>query len=293
MRVTDLDYALENKLVQKLDIMIKRCTTKHPKRDALLINEGSEGEGKTNSSICEAYYAKYKTDREVYLFFKLRELIEMAKNTYDKIFIWDEPSLDSLAIDHYKETNIQLMRLLMTARKRRHFFIINMTKFWKFNEYIVVDRNLGLIHMYSRKEIQPGRFIYVRKKNLEGLYLGYKFSKRRQYKKYMSFGGAFPDIMEKHFDKMGFNVVGFDGKVYKNATYDIYEKEKDKAILSIGTNEKKDNLDYLKLKYKYATLPGVMQKDKAEYMDVDRVTLQRWSKLNKKYPEFDKRKDDA
>jgi hypothetical protein len=241
MKVTDLQYALENRLLKKLDLMIERCTTDQPKRDAVLINEGGEGEGKSNTSVAEAYYIKSKTNRPIYLFFRLHALVEFAKTTKEQIIIWDEPSLDSLAQEHYKEINIQLMKLLMTCRKNRHFFIINMTKFWKFNEYVVVDRCLGMVHMYSRREIEIGRFVYINKRSLEPLFIGYKRTKKRLYKKYTKFRGSFPNIMEKYFDRMGITMVGIDGKFYPNATYDIYEREKDKAIVSIGTKDTKDN----------------------------------------------------
>lgn len=280
MIVTDLKYSLEKKLVKKLDTMMDRCIVEHPKRDALLINEGGEGEGKSNSSVAEAYYLKYKTGRPVYLFFRLESLIEFAKATEKKIIIWDEPSLDSLAQEHYKDINLQLTKLLMTARKKRHFIIINMTKFWKFSEYIVVDRSLGMIHMYSRKEIQAGRFVYVRKKHLEPLYLGYKSSKKRLYKKFASFYGTFPDIMEKHFNKMGINVVGIDGNVYRNSTYQIYEEEKDKAIFSIGEKSKgskdKQELKLLKIKVGHLKFPIKNRGELANQLKIPIRTIENW-----------------
>lgn len=284
MIVTDLKYYLEDRLIKKINIMIDRCTTDNPKRDAVLINDGSEGEGKTNTSIAESYYIKSKTNREIYLFFRLESLIELAKSTKDKIIIWDEPALDSLSQEHYKQVNINLTKLLMTCRKNRHFFIINMTKFWKFSEYIVVDRNLGMVHMYSRKEIEIGRFVYIRKKYLEPLYLGYKISKKRLYKKYTSFRGTFPNIMEKHFDKMGIVIVGIDGKKYVNATYDIYEKEKDKAIFSIGVKEKENKalkeLKILKSKIGKLKLPIKTKTELSKQLNVAMKTLQRWSLLD-------------
>jgi len=234
--VTDLEYNIENRLQKKLDLMILRCVQEHPEKDALLINEGGEGEGKSNSSVAEAYYVKYKTGRDIHLFFRLEEMMNFAKTTEKKIIIWDEPSLDSLGADQMKALNRNLLRLFMTIRKKRHFFIVNFTKFYKFPEYIVVDRGLGLIHMYSRKEVLPGRFIYIQKKKLEYLWNEYRSGKKRSYMKYKSFAGNFPDILSKHFDKMGINVNGI-----VNATLEQYSSEKDKAIESIG--EKKESKD--------------------------------------------------
>ena len=136
--VTDLNYYMENRLIKKLDLIIKRCEQKQPKKDACITMEGQEGEGKTNSSLACAYYIKNKTGRDIHLFFRLKPLIDFAKTTERKIIIWDEPALDSLNAEHFKEINRDLTKLLMTVRKKRHIFFWCFTKFYKFNEYIVV-----------------------------------------------------------------------------------------------------------------------------------------------------------
>lgn len=283
MIVTDLNYFIEKPIIKKLDLMLERCMTNHPKRDAVLIVEGGEGEGKTNTSIANAYYLKCKSKRDIHLFFKLKSLIEFAQNTENQIIIWDEPALDSLSTDWYKKTNQDLIRLLMVARKKRHFFIFNFTKFYKFSEYIVVDRALGLIHMYSRREVEPGRFVYIRKRNLEKLYLGWKTSKKRLYRKFATSRGSYPDVLEKYFDKMGIYVEG------KLATYQDYEKEKDKAISSVGKEKFESKLDLklqndlinLKKAIGSLELPVKTQTELAIKLNIDRKTLYKWGNLKK------------
>lgn len=284
MIVTDLEYSLEKLLVQKLQIMVKRCIQTKPKKDALLINEGAEGEGKTNSAVAEAYFVKYhlKNDygqeREINLFFKLEQLIKFAKSTKDQIIIWDEPALDALGSDQMKELNKNLLKLLMVVRMNRHFFIFNFTKFFMFKEYIVVDRGLGMVHMYSRNEIEPGRFVYIKKANLEPLYLAYRISKKRLYKKFYSFRGSFPEVLERYFDKMGITVEGI-----KNATYADYERLKRKAINSVGDAPKKDtkpvkDLKILKHKVSKLKFPIKNKKDFAKLMGITVRSLQLWAK---------------
>lgn len=221
--------------------MIDRCTNSRARKDAVLAMEGSEGEGKTNASIAVAYYVKSKTKRNINMFFRLHNLIEFAKNTKEQIIIWDEPAIDSLSTDHYKSINKDLQRLYMTCRKKRHFFINNFVKFWKFSEYVVVDRSLGLVHLYSRGGIIPGRFIYVRQKKMEFLYNDYKFKKQRNYKKYSSFGGNFV-LLEDKMKHMGITIEGKE-----NCSLEDYEEIKDKAIASIGSTKKKVSADYRKL----------------------------------------------
>lgn len=223
-------YALEKKFVKKLDRMIKGVTQEKPKEDALLINEGKEGKGKSNTAFIEACYFKAKTGRDIHVFFKLEDMINFAKSTEKKIIWWDEPSLDSLSKDQLNNLNKNLERLMMTVRKKRHLFIINYTKFWKFLEYIIVDRAIGMVHM---KEKKIGRFFYIRKKRLEFLWNQYRTKKRRDYLKASSFGGNFPDLMESYFEFAQATIHGI-----KNATFEDYEKQKDVSILSIGDKEK-------------------------------------------------------
>ena len=125
----------------------------------------------------------------------------------------------------------------MMARKKRHFFIFNITKFYKFNEYIIVDRPMALIHVYSRKNVESGRFIYIRKKHLENLWRDYRFSKKRSYKKYQSkkVKGTFPDILN----------IKYKNNVLSEFDYGAYEKKKDKAIESIGKEKNKKSDKWL------------------------------------------------
>lgn len=278
------EYTLEKRLVKKLDLMIDRITQENPKLDAVLANEGGEGLGKSNSSVAEAYYVKVKTKREAHLFFRLKPLIEFAKKTKNKIIIWDEPSLDSLTADRMKEINRDLTKLMMTCRKKRHFFIFNWVKFWKFDEYLQVDRCLAIIHMYARKQIEYGRFFYIPKKYLESLRNDFLQRKQRNYLKYRLFGGKFPDIMQQHFDKMGFFVEGIP-----NATYEVYEREKDRAINSIGEKEEDKGLKEIKLERELRNLKYLISKvdikntntkeELARQLKISVRNLQKWAYL--------------
>lgn len=243
MKVTDLNFYLDDGLRKKLDLIINRVTTDKPKKDAVIVIEGDEGEGKSNLSCQLAYYIRYETkrikgqDRPVTIFFRLTPLIEFAKSTEKQIIIWDEPSLDSLSTDSLNKLNKDLIRLLMTIRKKQHILFINMTKFYKFQEYIVVDRPIALIHVYSRRQIIPGRFLYIRKAKLEALYNIYRSSKRRAYMKVCSLTGSFVEVMEKHYNHFDFNISDTWGRIKEHSTLEDYENEKDNAIMGIGEEE--------------------------------------------------------
>lgn len=283
MLENDINYYLDPKIIKKLDLMSDRCTRSNAKKDACLIVEGGEGEGKTNTSIACAYYVKKKTGMPIHLFFRLDNLIKFAQTNTNCIIIWDEPALDALSTDSLSRINKDLIRLLMAVRINRHFFIFNFTKFYKFNEYIVVDRALGLIHMYSRKEIEPGRFVYIKKRNLEKLYLSYKQSKKRLYKKYSSFRGSFSEVMNRHFDSMGIHVNG-----YEKATINNYESEKSKAIEGIGKDDlKKENKALTELRKLKRTIGGMIisgltREELAAKIGISSRTLQMWKNMNEK-----------
>ena len=278
---------MEKALIKKVDVMINRCTKKSPKRDALIIMEGGEGEGKTTLALLTAYYIKYHTKRPINLFFRLEDVIKFAQNTEKQIIIWDEPALDSLSTDSLNKLNKNLIRLIMAVRKKQHFFILNFTKFYKFSEYIIVDRALALIHVYSRKEIHMGHFVYIKRRNLERLYNTYRTSRKRLYKtlsktRYGGFRGTFRDIFDNNlFDKMGVTVNGVS-----NASVEVYDKEKDKAIASIGIEEKenkkesmyKDKVRELQMKIGRLKPPFKVdtQEDYANKLGIHRRTLINW-----------------
>ena len=286
MIVTDLKYAIENRTIEKLDLMIRRCTHPKVRRDSLLIIEGSEGEGKTNASEAIGYYIKSKTNREIHMFFKLESLMNFAKSTENKIIIWDEPSIDSLSTDWFNDLNKNLMRLLMTCRKKRHFFIFNFVKFYKFSEYINVDRSLALIHMYSKNEVTPGRYIYIKKKKLENLFNDYKRKKERNYKKYMNHGGDMP-LVEDKLGKMGLTIEGTP-----NCDLKMYEEQKDKAILSIGNTDKtnKYKLRWNDLRKKISKLraPILTMEMLYNQLSIPRTTILSWREGN-----LNEKEDDA
>lgn len=96
MKVEPFGYPLDNRLIPKIDLMLARCTQSHPKKDAVLLFEGPEGEGKTTYSVAVGYYAAWKTGRKFNhnnVFFDLRKMISFLQNTDEQIAIWDEPAL--------------------------------------------------------------------------------------------------------------------------------------------------------------------------------------------------------
>ncbi|KKM75456.1 hypothetical protein LCGC14_1390090 [marine sediment metagenome] len=280
MRVQPFNYPLDDRLLIKIDLMIDRCVQENPKRDAVLLFEGAEGEGKTTFSIAVGYYIKWKTGREFNhknLFFDLKELIKFAQENEEKIIIWDEPALQALSRDVLTKIVKDLDRLLMMARKKRHFIIINMAYFNKFNEYIVWQRPLGMIHVYSRKEVQAGRYVYIKKKALERLWHSWRRQRKRDYRKYCSksIRGTFPDVLNPNYKN----------NVLSDFNLKDYEKKKDEAIMLIGSIKDKKDV-HAKKNWQLAQAidwlikeGGLKQKEVLEKLKESKQNLYNWRKL--------------
>jgi hypothetical protein len=264
MIVTDKKYYMDEKIIYKLDLMCDRCSGKR-QLDNLLIFDGDEGYGKTNFSFGCGYYMAHKLNREMKYFFDLEKLINYAISTEEKVIIWDEGALGGLTDEWFNKLQIKLIKLLMVARKKRHIYIVNIPKFFKLREYIIVDRAICLIHVYSPDETNLGYYTYYNKKRKEKLWYNFKSSKKRSYKNYYNFKGKFIETLSKIVDEKE------------------YDKAKDIAILGINSvsEAKKDN-KLNKLKYKISLLNDVSdltQEKVAKHFEMGVRTLREWKKL--------------
>jgi len=287
VKVEPFGYPLENELVKKIDLMIERCTQENPKRDAVLIVEGAEGEGKTTMSIAIAYYVKWKTGRKfnhTRVFFDVAEMIRFLQSTEEEIAIWDEPALQALSKDSLSKIVKNLERLLMMCRKKRHFIIINIAYFNKFTEYIVWQRPLGMIHVYSRKNIYAGRFVYIRKANLEKLWYDWRTKKIRNYRKWCSrrVRGTFPDVLNPNYKH----------NVLSDFDLEYYERKKDEAIMKIGKDSKEaDKKEAKELKRRLGNIkkfPIESREEFAKLIGIHPQTFYKWARIKKSEEDIEK-----
>lgn len=222
-----IEHKFDKQLKKKYDLCIKRIQNKHDKKDALVLFEGDEGEGKTNHSVCFADYVSQQTGRmfdNSCVRFQAEQMIEEAKKTKDKIFIWDEPALQGLKKQWWNKVQINLTQLLMMARKNRHLFIFNLTDYTEFNKYII-RRAVFMIRIYTRGEKnKTRRFMYFPRKKLRLMWEVFQTKRKRQYTKFHSLHGSMAEgyLLPEIIDEA------------------IYEKDKDDAIRSIGEEQNKD-----------------------------------------------------
>lgn len=291
-KVTKFQYPLEDKLLPVLDALSKRCTHKTKKQDTVLLFEGKEGTGKTTYSIAVGYYVAEKTKRKFTsknVFFDIDAMLDFAQTTKEQILIWDEPALAALSTDYKNKMTVNLKRLLMTCRKLRHFIMINITYFNRFDYYLIAERPNGMIKIYENKKTGQLRFTYIKEKNLIKLWEDWQRNRKKNYFRYGSkmIRGAFPDVLNEDRE---YNVL---------SEFDIedYEKRKSEAIMSIG-NEKKDKNSlkiflYQYLIWKIAKEFKIKFSDVADIVTVHERTITTWKDNPQKYPEILKKTEDT
>jgi hypothetical protein len=282
-RVTKHQFPLETHYINVLDLLAERCnSTTGPKMDTFLIFEGQEGTGKTTLSIATGYYIAEKTGRSFNhenVFFDVEKMLEFASNTEKQIIIFDEPALQMLSTNSRNRISMMFKQFMMMARKKRHFIMINLTYFNRFDNYIL-DRCNGMVRVTRKPGKNQSRFAYFKQSKARRLFADYFTKKKKLYNKYQSryIRGTFPDILNP---KYKYNVLGdFD--------LDYYENAKDEAIKKVTPEEQqKVNMKEIKLKWGIYNLMKKTDNTRAviaEHLQVDPARISEWGKLHEKYP---------
>jgi len=266
MLVTDKKFYMERYLIAKLDMMVKRMEGTD---DNVVCIDGDEGQGKTNLAAGLCYYISSKTGRtytpKESIFFNLDELIEVAAKGKDLILHWDEGALGGMSMQWWNKNQQKFIQLLMIARKKRHFIVICIPRFYKLNEYILVDRSIALLHVYSRNNIHKGRFCYYTKRNKERLVEDWRRKHVKNYKRHKSFWGTFPEYMDKF--------------IFNKEQLKEYDKKKDNAIESITIKaEKRDTIMEKRIQRLVKAMemfPKLKRSEQAELLGVSEETIRR------------------
>jgi len=278
MMVTDKNYYMDDKLIEKLNLMIKR-TSGNSKLDNWVVVDGDEGFGKSTMSVCCAYYMAYKLNRPFgveQIFFDPDKFIEYGTKTKEQVLILDESVFGGLSGDAMTKIGKKLVKFAMIIRKKRHIIFLNIPKFFKLNEYLMVDRTVALIHVYARGGIQLGRFVYFTNTQKEKLFYGYRKTKARKYKTLYSLRGSFPNALGKIIDE------------------DAYEKKKDEAIMTFGAvgEKTRDELIIEKIQKheEFKEKHGIKstQKEDSAYIGIHADTYRKYFRELKKKPKIEK-----
>lgn len=266
MEVTDKKIVLENKLVEKLDLMLKRLKGDD---DCDLVIDGDEGMGKSNLASGLCYYVAYNMKREYSpknIFFNLDNLITFASKNEKQVIHWDEAALGGLSVHWWTKNQTKFMQLMMIARKKKHFMVMCIPKFNYLREYFFLERSIALLSVYARKNVHKGRFFYFTKRKKEALYDHWKRRRYRAYGKFKSFGGTFRKYMEQ---------------VFTLEQLQEYEKKKDNAIANLNNKDEKESAAEKRLKqlqHKIINAKGITRTKLAEVLGMERKTFHNWEK---------------
>jgi len=264
--MTEEKTYIDGYLKQNLDFCIQRLKKDW---DCLAIIDGDEGTGKSVFSwsmcgyIAEAMGKTFTLDN---IYFDPQELMKKATSSYGEVLCWDEAALEGLSANWQNKIQQELVKTLMVARSRNHFWVFIIPSVFRLNRYISMDRGFFLVNVYSPDNLHRGLF-RVYGKNKKNLLLEiYQSSKKKRYDKLKDFYGRFTKSAgTKYIDS------------------EAYDKKKDIAIHRYFTGmDKKESKDVAlinDLKTRILKLPkrlGITLTYLSEQMDYHRNTLHRW-----------------
>ena len=228
-------YYIDPPLKKKLDIMIEGLKTD----DAWLIIDGDEGAGKSTMAAFIMYYVSLKTGRSLSVdnfWFDAETMFKTAQENSNMLLNWDEAALGGLSRQWQNKNQQNLMLLGMTGRIKHHFIVLCVPKADKIGEYFVRDRTVGLIHVYKRRGIQKGRYVYLDKRGKEKFWEDYRRTRRRRYPTLKKFRGTFPNCFAKIIDDKKYN----EKKL--NAISRIGKDKEEKNVLAEQAKQDTKNL---------------------------------------------------
>lgn len=275
-----MEINIDPMLKHKFDLMAKRVTGKDEQDNAIILT-GDMGIGKTNASVGIAHYIAQITKREFgnkNIFFDMQRAVDYAISNKEKIIIFDEPAFGGLKTEWRTRVQVNLIKLLLTSRYKRHFLIFNLAKFHKFSDDII-EKATAMIHIYKRQNDDlTRRFLYIPNKNIPYLLSDYHRTKRKYYKKYSVLHGTMFGYVMPQLINM-----------------DQYNKEKDDAVLTIGKTKEQILRDKhfealmrlrMRLCNKNLQFPIVNYTDLYTKLNLKEQHLSKWRSLAVRYPEL-------
>lgn len=271
--VTDKQYSMELALKNGLDVCLKRIEKKF---DNVIIIDGQEGSGKSTLGVGVGYYIAYKLGKRFSvdnIFFDAERMLKFAAENEREVIIWDEAALAGLSKQWQSKIQMKLIKILMTARKKNHFWIFIIPSIAELAKYIAVNRSVLLLHVYTRQNLQRGRFVGFNQKAKNYAYSMMKKTRQPYYSKY-SIRGSFPNT--NHLIDM-----------------EAYEKKKDEAILSVFNEQESTSATQtrlLKLQHQVSMLSSYPHEipvlKLAEHFGVTRQTIWNWQNIPQKHPQI-------
>lgn len=177
---SDEGIFINAKLKQKLD-NIKMLQKKD--YDCCFVIDGKERIGKSTLGITCAWYLSDKKFKIENICTGASDAIEKLETLPDKsVLMVDEGSLVFNSKDAMTKEQKKLGKIMNVIGQKNMIFIIILPSFFGLNKQIAIERSRFLLHCYSDKQLNRGRFCYFSEKKKKILY---KLGKRdfESYKK--------------------------------------------------------------------------------------------------------------
>jgi len=159
---------IHERLKKKLDNIIKM---QKKEWDAVFLIDGMEGSGKSTLAMTCAWYLSKGTLSTRQVCTGTQDAIEKLEKFPDKsVLIIDEGDLLFSSKEVMRREQKNLIKILKVIRQKKMCLIIVAPIFFELNRYISVHRSRFLLHVYTKKNLERGRFIYFGEKRKLRLY---------------------------------------------------------------------------------------------------------------------------
>ena len=197
-KVKGKDVYIDGYLQKRLE-SVKKIIRK--KWDAIILIDGPERSGKSTLGMTIGCYfdPNFNTDNMCAGMLDAAKKIKDAKE--GDVLMIDEGSLVFNSKDAMSKAQRQLIKILDVVGQKRITFIVILPSFHDLNKTIAIRRSRFLLHVYTDKQMNRGRFMYFGNNKKPKLYfLGKKnFGSYRKPK--ANFKGTFTDYKPLWYDK--------------------------------------------------------------------------------------------
>ena len=206
-------------LLKKLD-NVKKLMSKE--WDVVFLIDGIEGSGKSTLSFLCGWYISDASLTMTNIAEGSADAVRKLESLPDKsVLIIDEGSLSFSSKEVMSKEQKQLVRIMNVIRQKRMCLIVVAPSFFELNKYVSVTRSRFLLHVYTNRNLDRGRFSY--------------FGTRKKHKLYYEGKKTF-----NSYQKPKANFIGTFGKF--DPFGEEYQKLKRKSLMEAirGTADNKE-----------------------------------------------------
>ncbi len=197
-KVKGKDVYIDGLLQKRLE-SVKKIIKKN--WDAVILIDGQERSGKSTLGMTIGCYfdPNFNTSNMAAGMEDAARMIRDCKE--GAVIMVDEGSLVFNSKDAMRKENKNLMKILDVVGQKRITFIVILPSFFDLNKQIAVRRSRFLLHVYTDKKMNRGRFMYFSNNKKPKLYFNGKKNFGSYRKPRSSFRGVFTDYKPEWYDE--------------------------------------------------------------------------------------------